>query len=202
MGDQFEALRKALESMAPCGSFHKSKAAVQIDETEDWPNVRVEVLANKLVAPVVARYIAAANPDTIRALLAERDQLRTRVQELGAMARENRSRAVVELEAEMDKLRADLERTERNRDMWKEQCAQQAEKLETGILHLNAAQADARRLDWLTEQLVDTIYLDDGRIIDVGTGRIGLRDVRVEPHDLRAAIDQAMSTTMPSGGAL
>lgn len=44
------------------------------------------------------------------ALLAERDQLRTRVQELGAMARENRSRAVVELEAEMDKLRADARR--------------------------------------------------------------------------------------------
>lgn len=50
---------------------------------------------------------------------------------------------------------------------------------------------DSARLDWLTEQLVDTIYLDDGRIIDVGTGRIGQTDVRVSPHALRSAIDAA-----------
>jgi hypothetical protein len=40
---------------------------------------------------------------------------------------------------------------------------------------------DSRRLDWLQEQLVDTIYLDDGRIVDVRGG------------DLRKAIDEAQS---------
>lgn len=39
---------------------------------------------------------------------------------------------------------------------------------------------DTRRLDWLQEQTVDTIYLDDGRIIDVRGG------------DLRAALTAAL----------
>jgi hypothetical protein len=39
---------------------------------------------------------------------------------------------------------------------------------------------DARRLDWLQERVVDTIYLDGGKIIDVRGG------------DLRTAIDAAM----------
>lgn len=53
---------------------------------------------------------------------------------------------------------------------------------------------DSELLDWLTEQLVDTIYLDDGRIIDVGTGRIGQTNVRISPHDLRAAIRAARTS--------
>lgn len=53
---------------------------------------------------------------------------------------------------------------------------------------------DSELLDWLTEQLVDTIYLDDGRIIDVGTGRIGQTDVRISPHDLRSAIRAACTS--------
>jgi len=43
---------------------------------------------------------------------------------------------------------------------------------------------DKRRLDWLQEQLVDTVYLDDGRIIDVGGSQ--------HANNLRAAIDAAM----------
>lgn len=39
--------------------------------------------------------------------------------------------------------------------------------------------ADIERFDWLQEQIVDTVYLDDGRIIDVRGG------------DIRKAIDQA-----------
>jgi hypothetical protein len=53
---------------------------------------------------------------------------------------------------------------------------------------------DSELLDWLTEQLVDTIYLDDGRIIDVGTGRIGLKNHAVSPHDVRSAIRAARSS--------
>ncbi|WP_449103579.1 hypothetical protein [Pseudomonas veronii] len=41
---------------------------------------------------------------------------------------------------------------------------------------------DEARIDWLTEQAVDTLYLDDGRIIDIA-GRVDLRD----------AIDAAMA---------
>lgn len=49
-------------------------------------------------------------------------------------------------------------------------------------LRLNAADqridelgGDKARIDWLAEQPVDTLYLDDGRIIDIA-GRIDLRD--------------------------
>jgi hypothetical protein len=42
---------------------------------------------------------------------------------------------------------------------------------------------DAARLDWLQEQTVDTIYFDDGRILDVGGKHQG---------NLRNAIDAAM----------
>lgn len=87
MSEKYEALRKALDAMAPCGSFHKSKSAVQIDETEDWPNIRVDVLANKLVAPVVARYITEAEPGTIRALLADHDRLQAQVEQLRTEAK-------------------------------------------------------------------------------------------------------------------
>jgi len=87
VSEKYEALRKALDAMAPCGSFHKSKSAVQIDETEDWPNIRVDVLANKLVAPVVARYITEAEPATIRALLADHDRLQAQVEQLRTEAK-------------------------------------------------------------------------------------------------------------------
>ena len=63
-----------------------------------------------------------------------------------------------------------------------------------------AGSADRAMLDWLTERLVDTIYLDDGTIIDVGTGRIGTRDAKVAPHDLRAAIRAAMTDQAQTGG--
>ncbi|WP_399677220.1 hypothetical protein [Xenophilus sp.] len=162
MSEKYEALRKALDAMAPCGSFHKSKSAVQIDETEDWPNIRVDVLANKLVAPVVARYITEAEPGTIRALLADHDRLQAQVEQL-------RTEAKVA--------------SDRIQELGRFTKAQRGE--------IEGLRADAERLDWLTEQLVDTIYLDDGHIIDVGTGRIGSRDVCVSPHDLRAAIDSA-----------
>lgn len=50
--------------------------------------------------------------------------------------------------------------------------------------HMREA-ADRARLDWLQEQIVDTIYLDDGRIIDVAG------------NSLRDAIDRARAT--PAG---
>lgn len=42
-------------------------------------------------------------------------------------------------------------------------------------------QADADRLDWLQDRIVDTIYLDDGTIIDV------------RGDDIRSALDTARS---------
>lgn len=47
---------------------------------------------------------------------------------------------------------------------------------------------DKVRIDWLAEQPVDTLYLDDGRIIDIA-GRVDLRD----------AIDAAMAAPEPEG---
>lgn len=46
---------------------------------------------------------------------------------------------------------------------------------------------DKARIDWLAEQPVDTLYLDDGRIIDIA-GRVDLRD----------AIDAAMAAPAPA----
>lgn len=74
--EQPEAIRladliDALAMVQPAGAFHKSRSAVQIDETEDWPAIRIEVRANKLVGPKVARYIECANPAVVGSLLAE-----------------------------------------------------------------------------------------------------------------------------------
>lgn len=52
---------------------------------------------------------------------------------------------------------------------------------------MSAPIPDEGRLNWLTEVMVDTIYLDDGRIIDVGGNR-------QRPHDIRAVLDEAMRT--------
>lgn len=69
------ALRKALDKTVGCGAFHKSRSTVQVAETEDWPAVRVEVRANKFVGPKLADYIAACNPEAMRAILAHIDAL-------------------------------------------------------------------------------------------------------------------------------
>lgn len=57
----------------------------------------------------------------------------------------------------------------------------QAAKLDAAKQHIAELEADKARIDWLEEQPVDTLYLDDGRIIDIA-GRI----------DLRKAIDNAI----------
>lgn len=49
--------------------------------------------------------------------------------------------------------------------------------------------SDTRRLDWLQDQLADTIYMDDGRIIDVGGKHQG---------NLRAAIDASLPPHSPT----
>jgi hypothetical protein len=52
---------------------------------------------------------------------------------------------------------------------------------------------DTARLDWLTEQQVDTIYLDDGRIIDIGGHAL-------TPHDIRRVIDETRSAPTKESG--
>jgi hypothetical protein len=47
---------------------------------------------------------------------------------------------------------------------------------------------DAERLNWLQEELVDTIYLDDGRVIDI-SGR----------RTVREAIDAAIAASAEKG---
>ncbi|WP_225784221.1 hypothetical protein [Xenophilus sp. Marseille-Q4582] len=76
MTDKFKALRDALAGVEHAGTFSKSGRTVQVAETDEWAAIHVEVRANKLIAPKLARYIAEANPDTIRALLAEVEALR------------------------------------------------------------------------------------------------------------------------------
>lgn len=81
-------LREALEAVAPCGAWHKYRSTVDIDETEDWPHISVNVRANKLVGPKVAAYIAACKPWNIQELLAELEDLRA------ALAAVNQSTAL------------------------------------------------------------------------------------------------------------
>ena len=52
-------------------------------------------------------------------------------------------------------------------------------ELKCEIERLQRDLADAARLEWLEQQVVDVIYLDDGRIIDV------------QGHSVRTAIDKA-----------
>lgn len=80
MTDKFKALRDALAGVEHAGKFSKSGRTVQVAETDEWAAIHVEVRANKLIAPKLARYIAEANPDTIRALLAEVEALRKAAQ--------------------------------------------------------------------------------------------------------------------------
>ena len=84
-----------------------------------------------------------------------------------------------------------------------DQAVVKAEELEQVVAERDALQqrltaADERadvlerdkvRIDWLAEQPVDTLYLDDGRIIDIA-GRVDLRD----------AIDAAMAALKPVEG--
>lgn len=53
-------------------------------------------------------------------------------------------------------------------------------RLERSAVKAKSPQPDTERLDWLQEELVDTIYMDDGRLIDVGGQHQG---------SLRKAID-------------
>lgn len=65
---------------------------------------------------------------------------------------------------------------------WRDKHAQAIKERDALQLRLNEAdqridelERDKARIDWLADQPVDTLYLDDGRIIDIA-GRIDLRD--------------------------
>ncbi len=129
MSDKYQALRQTLSS------FH-------YDDDDGLP-LRASVVRDLL-----------ADHDRLQAQV---EQLRTeakvasdRIQELGRFTKAQTR--------EIEGLRADLSRAECNRDMWEEQCARQAEQLETGVLLLNAAQAqveglraDAQRYRWIRD---------------------------------------------------
>jgi hypothetical protein len=67
-----------------------------------------------------------------------------------------------------------------NNALAREQALQQL--LTAADERVDVLELDKARIDWLAEQPVDTLYLDDGRIIDIA-GRVDLRD----------AIDAAMA---------
>lgn len=63
------------------------------------------------------------------------------------------------------------------------------QRLNAADQRIEEVERDKVRIDWLAEQPVDTLYLDDGRIIDIA-GRVDLRD----------AIDAAMAAPRPADG--
>lgn len=64
-----EAIKEALAAVQPCGQWHRSGAAVDVDESEDWAHARIEVKANKLINRKLSAFIAACNPVAIRSLI-------------------------------------------------------------------------------------------------------------------------------------
>lgn len=71
----------------------------------------------------------------------------------------------------------------------REKIAALQQRLNAADQRIDEVERDKVRIDWLAEQPVDTLYLDDGRIIDIA-GRVDLRD----------AIDAAMAAPRPADG--
>lgn len=84
-----------------------------------------------------------------------------------------------------DEMRQRIRDLEAAVERWIGQTREATERAEKAERELAEARKDTRRMDELQEQTVDTIYLDDGRIIDVRGGNV------------RAAIDAALAGKAP-----
>jgi hypothetical protein len=140
------------------------------------PSVSSEIETRTRPSPITA--YCEPDDDRIFALLCARKDARTD-DDAAAIAwaedeiadlRKDRA-SVVELAnkhvAEIERLRAELARTERNRDMWKDQCKQQAEKLTVinslpeecvNSLTLKTQVDDSGELVGINHQAVDEIH--------------------------------------------
>ena len=90
--------------------------------------------------------------------------------------------------AERDQLRAEVERTSNNRDMWKGQCERQAEQLAQMRAEVERLRADGERLDWL-EKCPATQLPKDSEAM-----RRWLWHRPAGAGNIRAAIDAARTT--------
>lgn len=76
MTDRYADLRAALDTMAQFGGWHRTRSHINIDESDDWCSVQIDVRANSDASRRVSGYLKESCPDAVRALLAERDRLR------------------------------------------------------------------------------------------------------------------------------
>ncbi|ALV06658.1 hypothetical protein [Roseateles depolymerans] len=127
MTDHITRLKEALEGVAPAGSWSRHGATVEIEESDEWARVTIQCRANKLINRKVAAYVAAANPDSIRELLAERQSMLEKLEQENA-ARRQAQEENVELKARLASQRVELMRELRGK-------MEQADK-------------DARRWQW------------------------------------------------------
>jgi len=95
------------------------------------------------------------------------------------------------VETERDQLRAEVERTSNNRDMWKGQCERQAEQLAQLRAEVERLRPNAERYEWLRDN-----HESDWAICEWQDDPDGLgyyRDARAS-HIVDAAIDAARTT--------
>lgn len=127
-----------------------------------------------------AAFIAAANPATVLALLAEINRLRTA--EGDAMTYKAGMENVAQ---QRDQLKAENERLERNRDMWKAKVERQAEEL-------TALRKDGERLVFCTSHPEQQFFQGES-----GWGVMDCADGLSIPFknadSLRSAIDRVMT---------
>ena len=82
--DNWRALREALEAMCKIVSMHDGSWTSRVGDVNEWGTLCYEIDCDDkgiseiatAYGPTTSAYIAAANPATIRALLAELDRLR------------------------------------------------------------------------------------------------------------------------------
>lgn len=82
MTDRYEPLREALEKMKAFGAWHKSRSHINIDESEEWCPVQIDVRANRDASRKVAGYIKEVNPQAITALLSSHDAQAAEIERL------------------------------------------------------------------------------------------------------------------------
>jgi len=117
MTDNYAELRAAAEKL-PRVKWTKTRSTVCIPETEDAAGKDLPINGlDKQYARHLATYIAAANPETIRSLLAERDAIASEVETLRSHNALLRA-SIAQVEAENDRLREALDQLRQDAARW------------------------------------------------------------------------------------
>lgn len=133
-----EEIKKALEGVTP-GPWFEGDKWVFVSPRSGLMDEALENVLRNDEAQANARYIAAVNPAAISELLSTLESLQRENEALKNLIDGDNCadpdkidalfRRAEAAEAEVARLQAEIDRTERNRDMWKGQVERQAESL-------------------------------------------------------------------------